>query len=85
MYSFDIVTYALSMSIQKPMRSVSRFHSSMYLKTDSRQRSLNSATPNRSMSALVASPSSCSISSSTGRPWQSQPALRTTRCPRIVL
>ncbi len=33
------------MSTQKPIRSVSRANSSTYLSTDSRQRSLNSATP----------------------------------------
>ncbi len=37
------------------------------------------------MSALPEKPSSFSTASSTGRPWQSQPALRSTWRPCIVL
>ena len=37
------------------------------------------------MSPFPLNPSSFSTASSTGRPWQSQPALRSTRYPRIVL
>ena len=37
------------------------------------------------MSSFDWKPSSFSISSSTGRPWQSQPPLRGTKWPRIVL
>ena len=44
--------------------------------TDSRQRRLNSATPKASMSRLPVVPISFSTSSSTGRPWQSQPPFR---------
>ena len=46
--------------------------------TDSRHLALNSAMPYASMSCLPVKPSSFSTASSTGRPWQSQPALRAT-------
>ena len=46
--------------------------------TDSRQRWLNSAIPYASISCFELIPSSFSTSSSTGRPWQSQPPLRGT-------
>jgi hypothetical protein len=40
--------------------------------------------PNSSMSRFVVVPISFSTSSSTGRPWQSHPAFRRTRCPVMV-
>jgi hypothetical protein len=73
------------MSIQKPIRRVSRSQSRTYLRTDTRQRSLNSATPKASMSRLPEVPISFSTSISTGSPWQSHPAFRWTRWPVIVL
>ena len=84
-YSVSIVQYASSRSTQYPIRSVSRSNSPTYRFTEARQRSLNSAIPNASMSRLPVVPISFSTSSSTGRPWQSQPPLRGTRCPVIVL
>ncbi len=45
MYGVSIVRYASETSTQKPMRSVSRSHSSRYPLTDARQRALNSAMP----------------------------------------
>ncbi len=59
-----------------PSASVSRSNSSTWRSTLSRQRALNSATPYASMSCLPVKPSSFSTASSTGRPWQSQPARR---------
>ena len=53
--------------------------------TDSRHLALNSAIPYASMSCLPVKPSSFSTASSTGRPWQSQPALRATWWPFMVL
>jgi hypothetical protein len=46
--------------------------------TLSRHRRLNSATPNRSMSAFPESPSAFSTSISTASPCVSQPAIRVT-------
>ena len=66
------------------MRSVSRCQSSRYVKTDSRHFWLNSAMPYASISSFEEIPSSCSTAISTGRPWQSQPPLRSTYFPRIV-
>ena len=66
------------------MRSVIAFQSSTWLRTISRQRALNSAIPNFSMSAFEVKPSSASSASSTGSPWQSQPPLRSTKYPHIV-
>ena len=73
-----IVQYASDRSTQNPIRSVRRAHSSTYRVTDSRHLALNRATPNVSMSRLLFDPISFSTSSSTGRPWQSQPAFRVT-------
>ena len=72
------------MSIQKPIRRVNSSQSWTYRRTDTRHRSLNSATPNASMSRLPEVPISFSTSISTGSPWQSHPALRWTRWPVIV-
>ena len=66
------------MSIQQPIRSVICSQRSTWRCTDSRQRALNSAMPNASMSALPENPSSFSTASSTGSPWQSQPPFRFT-------
>ncbi len=66
------------------MRSVIREKSATWRSTDSRQRALNAAIPKASMSLLLVKPSSFSTASSTGRPWQSQPARRGTWKPRIV-
>ena len=73
-----MVRYACEVSTQNPMRSVRRSHSSRYSPTEARQRALNSAMPYASISGLPEMPSCFSTSSSTGRPWQSQPALRST-------
>ncbi len=66
------------MSSHIPIRVVSADQFSTYRYTDSRQRWLNAAMPYSSISGLPAKPSSRSTSSSTGRPWQSQPPLRST-------
>ncbi len=66
------------------MRVVIRSNSPTWRVTLSRQRSLKAATPYASMSCLPVKPSSFSTASSTGRPWQSQPARRGTERPRIV-
>lgn len=60
------------------MRVVSSVNASVWRVTDSRHLALNSAMPYASMSFLPLKPSSFSTASSTGRPWQSQPALRPT-------
>lgn len=60
------------------MRVVSSAKASVWRRTDSRHLSLNAAMPYASMSFLPLKPSSFSTASSTGRPWQSQPALRAT-------
>ena len=66
------------MSTQYPMREVISEKASTCRSTDSRQRSLNASMPYASMSGLPLKPSSRSTASSTGRPWQSHPALRGT-------
>ena len=71
------------MSIQKPSRSVIASHSSMYLATEARQRSLKRATPNSSICFLPLMWSDFSTSSSTGSPWVSQPPFRSTEYPHI--
>ena len=72
------------MSTQYPMRRVRSFHSAVYRMTDSRQAVLYSSTEmERPMSSLVM-PKAFSTPSSTGRPWVSQPALRSTRSPLSV-
>jgi hypothetical protein len=78
------VRYAVSRSTQKPIRSVSALQSSRNSNTDSRQRWLNSAIPNSSISCFEEMPSCCSTAISTGRPWQSQPPRRSTSLPRMV-
>ncbi len=60
------------------MRVVSSAKASVCRVTDSRHLALNSAMPYASMSCFPEKPSSFSTASSTGRPWQSQPALRAT-------
>ncbi len=62
-----------------------RSNSSTCRSTLSRHLALNSATPYASMSCLPLNPSSFSTASSTGRPWQSQPARRGTLRPCMVL
>src|SRR3990170_46354 len=84
MYSVSIVQYAWERSIQNPRRSVIRSQSSTYRVTDSRHRRLNSAIPKASMSRFDLVPISFSTSSSTGSPWQSQPAFRATKWPVMV-
>ncbi len=66
------------------MRSVSSVNAPTYRFTDSRHFALNSATPYSSICGLPEMPSSFSTATSTGRPWQSQPALRSTNRPRMV-
>jgi hypothetical protein len=72
-------------SAQYPIRRDISSHASTCLSTDSRQRALNSATPYASMSRLPVRPSSFSTATSTGSPWQSQPPLRGTWNPCMVL
>ena len=57
------------------MRSLIDSKASTWRWTFSRHLALNSAMPYASMSGLPVKPSSFSTASSTGRPWQSQPAL----------
>ncbi len=61
------------------MRSVIASNSATWRCTDSRQRALNSAMPYASICSLPEKPSSFSTASSTGNPWQSQPARRGTK------
>ena len=72
------------MSSQKPSRSVRVSHSPLYFQTDSLHLATKSAIPCCSMSCLPSSPSVFSTSISTGSPWVSQPALRSTWSPHMV-
>ena len=67
------------------MRSVISANRSTLRSTASRHWALNSAMPYASMSGLPLNPSSFSTAISTGRPWQSQPAFRSTCIPCMVL
>ena len=60
------------------MRSVIAANAETLRSADSLHAALNSAMPYCSMSPLLVKPSSFSTASSTGRPWQSQPARRGT-------
>ncbi len=66
------------------MRSLSCSHSSLYVKTESRQARLNSAIPSASISGFPLMPSFFSASISTGSPCVSHPAMRVTLRPSIA-
>ena len=72
------------MSAQKPTRSDMRSHSPLYFQTDFLHSWMKGSMPYSSICSLPSRPSSFSTSSSTGRPWVSQPALRVTSWPVIV-
>ncbi len=67
------------------MRSVIAFQSWMLLKTSWRHSSLKRAMPYSSICCLLVKPKRFSTAISTGRPWVSQPPLRATRWPCMVL
>ena len=60
-------------------------HSDLYFQTLSLHFCINGSTPYSSICGLPSRPSIFSTSSSTGRPWVSQPALRTISYPFITL
>ena len=62
----------------KTMRSDITSHSPLYFHTDSLHFWMKGITPYCSICSFPSRPSSFSTSSSTGRPWVSQPALRST-------
>ena len=69
------------MSTQYPIWRVNSFHSEVYRITVLRQASLYSSTVNLVPMSSLVMPSSFSTPSSTGSPWVSHPALRSTRWP----